>query len=66
MQSSAISPHQCQSQAVVCVSTPRMYLQSGYFLVYTVLKLKNLYYEKLASFTKSGAFLIRRTWRQLG
>ena len=29
-------------------------------------KLKNLYYENLASFTKSGAFLIRRTWRQLG
>ena len=27
------SPPQCRSQAVVCVSTPRMYPQSGYFLV---------------------------------
>ena len=26
---------QSQSQAVVCVSTPRMYLCSGYFLVFT-------------------------------
>ena len=26
-------PPQSQSQVVVCVSTPRMYLQSGYFLV---------------------------------
>ena len=28
------SPHQSWSQVVVCVSTPRMYLPSGYFLVY--------------------------------
>ena len=27
------SPTQSQSQAVVCVSTPRMYPRSGYFLV---------------------------------
>ena len=27
------SPTQSQSQAVVCVSTPRMYPHSGYFLV---------------------------------
>ena len=27
------SPPQSQSQAVVCVSTPRMYPRSGYFLV---------------------------------
>ena len=27
------SPSQSRSQAVVCVSTPRMYLRSGYFLV---------------------------------
>ena len=26
------SPPQSRSQAVVCVSTPRMYLRSGYFL----------------------------------
>ena len=30
---SVSSPPQCQSRAVVCVSTPRMYPQSGYFLV---------------------------------
>ena len=28
------SPPQSQSQAVVCVSTPRMYPRSGYFLVF--------------------------------
>ena len=28
------SPPQSRSKAVVCVSTPRMYPQSGYFLVY--------------------------------
>ena len=33
MQSSIISPPQCWSQAVVCVSTPRMYPHRGYFLV---------------------------------
>ena len=30
---SVSSPPQCWSQAVVCVSTPRMYPRSGYFLV---------------------------------
>ena len=30
-----LSPPQSRSQAVVCVSTPRMYPQSGYFLVNT-------------------------------
>ena len=30
---SVSSPLQCRSQAVVCVSTPRMYPRSGYFLV---------------------------------
>ena len=33
MQSSVILPPRCRSQAVVCVSKPRMYPQSGYFLV---------------------------------
>ena len=28
-----LSPPQCQSQAVVCVSTPKMYPRSRYFLV---------------------------------
>ena len=28
------SPPQCRSKAVVCVSTPRMYPRSGYFLVF--------------------------------
>ena len=28
------SPTQSRSQAVVCVSTPKMYLRSGYFLVF--------------------------------
>ena len=32
-QFSVSSPLQCRSQAVVCVSTPRMYPRSGYFLV---------------------------------
>ena len=32
---SVSSPSQCMSQAGVWVSTPRMYLQSGYFLVIT-------------------------------
>ena len=32
-----MSPPQCRSQAVVCVSTPRMYPRSGYFLVITIL-----------------------------
>ena len=27
------SPPHCRSQAVVCISTPRMYLRSGYFLI---------------------------------
>ena len=31
------SPLQSQSKAVVYVSTPRMYLRSGYFLVNTML-----------------------------
>ena len=31
--SSVSSPPQCQYQEVVCVSTPRIYLQSGYFPV---------------------------------
>ena len=30
------SPAQSRSQALVCVSTPRMYLRSGYFLVYVL------------------------------
>ena len=30
---SVSSPLQCRSQAVVCVSTPRMYPRSGYFLL---------------------------------
>ena len=32
------SPPQSRSKAVVCVSTPRMYPRSGYFLVYTIVK----------------------------
>ena len=40
------SPPQSRSQAVVCVSTPGMYLRSGYFLVDTntvvVITLNNL------------------------
>ena len=35
---------QSRSQAVVCVSTPRMYLRSGYFLVNSIL----LYYSTLS------------------
>ena len=31
------SPPQCRSQAVACVSTPRMYPRSEYFLVYLIL-----------------------------
>ena len=31
-----ISPPQSRSQAVVCVSTPRKYPRSGYFLVFTI------------------------------
>ena len=34
---SVSSPTQCWSKAVVCISTPRIYLQSGYFLVIHVL-----------------------------
>ena len=34
-----LSPPQSQSHVVVCVSTPRMYLQSGYFLVHALLRL---------------------------
>ena len=30
---SILSPPHCQSQAVVCISTPRKYPRSGYFLV---------------------------------
>ena len=37
-QFSVSSPLQCRSQAVVCVSTPRMYPRSGYFLVWTIPK----------------------------
>ena len=33
IQSLKKSPPQSRSQAVVCVSKPRMYLRSGYFLV---------------------------------
>ena len=39
---SVSSPPQCWSQAVVCVSTPRMYPRSGYFLVYHKLILDQL------------------------
>jgi len=34
------SPPQSRSQAVVCVSTPRKYPRSGYFLVYIYIQLK--------------------------
>ena len=37
------SPSQSQSQAVVCVSTPRMYLRSGYFLV--IIKIWNIFFQ---------------------
>ena len=33
------SPSQCWSQAVVCVSTPRIYLQNGYFLI--IIRIQN-------------------------
>ena len=36
------SPPQSRSQAVVCISTPRMYPRSGYFLVYYV---SNAFFE---------------------
>ena len=36
------SPTQSRSQAVVCVSTPRMYPRSGYFLVITII-IQNTY-----------------------
>ena len=36
------SPPQSWSQAVVCVSTPRMYPRSGYFLVIKLLRLTSL------------------------
>ena len=32
---SVLPPLQCQSLAIVCVSTPWMYLHSGYFIVLT-------------------------------
>ena len=31
---STSSPPQCWSQAVVCISIPKMYLRSGYFLLF--------------------------------
>ena len=37
IQFSVSSPPQCRSQAVVCVSTPRMYPRSGSFLVWYTL-----------------------------
>ena len=36
---------QCWSQAFVCVSTPRMYLRSGYFLVFPKLGLEKINYD---------------------
>ena len=39
------SPPQSWSKAVVCVSTPRMYPRSGYFLVYTIVNSINAYQE---------------------
>ena len=38
LEQGVISPPQCRSQAVVCVSTPRMYPRSGYFLVKNISK----------------------------
>ena len=39
------SPPQSRSQAVVCVSTPRMYPRSGYFLVTSYFQKKPLQFE---------------------
>ena len=36
------SPSQCWSQAVVCISTPRMYPRIGYFLAKTILTLSKI------------------------
>ena len=40
------SPTQSRSKAVVCVSTPRMYSRSGYFLVQSNLKITSLFIMK--------------------
>ena len=31
----SLPPQQCQFQAVVCVNTPKMYIQNGYFLQFS-------------------------------
>ena len=43
------SPPQSRSQAVVCVSTPRKYPRSGYFLVRTIFKKKKEFADTLLS-----------------
>ena len=54
-------PPQCRSQAVVCVSTPRMYPRSGYFLVSSKIisgkdaRKKSMKYEdKIGSYFRKG------------
>ena len=47
-----LSPPQSQSKAVVCVSTPRMYPRSGYFLV-----IHTPIFLYITSFFLSGSFL---------
>ena len=48
------SPTQSRSQAVVCVSTPRMYSRSGYFLVFT----KVMIVLEFDSATDEGLFIL--------
>ena len=43
------SPTQSRSKAVVCVSTPRMYPRSGYFLVFAIMR--QSYHMKLNSWS---------------
>ena len=51
------SPPQFRSQAVVCVSTPRMYPRSGYFLVQTILYIPTFDYSPYLSNPQNSTLL---------
>ena len=61
---SVSSPPQCQSHAVVCVSTPRMYPPSGYFLVCIYLNLAMIFCKASKMFPKF-LYIAARNWAKV-